>query len=61
MRCEAVVQSPALGALTVPLCARGSESVLEPVEVEGPGLLSMATSDTAITQPFHPALDHKYD
>lgn len=35
--------------------------VLEPVEVEGPGLLSMATSDTAVKQPFRPALDYKYD
>lgn len=43
------VHSPALGALTVLLWARGSESVLEPVEVEGPGLLSMATSDTAFS------------
>lgn len=43
-------RSPALGALTVPLCARGSETALQPVEVEGPGLLSMATSDTTVTQ-----------
>lgn len=41
------VRSPALGALTALLCVRRSESGLEPVEVEGPGLLSIATSDTA--------------
>lgn len=36
---------PARGVLAALLCARGS-SGLEPDDVDGPGLLSMATSDT---------------
>lgn len=40
---------PARGALAGLLCARESVSALEPEEVEGPGLLSMATSDTKET------------
>ena len=38
---------PARGVFAVLLCARWSTSGLEPEDVDGPGLLSMATSDTA--------------
>lgn len=37
---------PARGVLAVLLCARWSPSALEPDDVDGRGLLSMATSDT---------------
>lgn len=37
---------PARGVLAAPLCARWSGSGLEPEDVDGPGLLSIATSDT---------------
>lgn len=37
---------PARGVLAVLLCVRWSASGLEPEDVDGPGLLSMATSDT---------------
>lgn len=37
---------PARGVLAVLLCTRWSTSGLEPEDVDGPGLLSMATSDT---------------
>lgn len=43
---------PALGVLTALLCARESVSAREPEEVDGPGLLSMATSDTTLTKAF---------
>lgn len=43
---------PALGVLAALLCARESVSALEPEEVDGPGLLSMATSDTTLTKAF---------
>lgn len=37
---------PARGALAALLCARWSPSGLETEDVDGPGLLSIATSDT---------------
>lgn len=40
-----VLRVPARGVLAALLCARGS-SGLEPEDVDGPGLLSIATSDT---------------
>jgi hypothetical protein len=41
--CECV---PVRGVLAVLLCARWSVSGLEPEDVEGPGLLSIRSSDT---------------
>lgn len=43
---------PALGVLAALLCVCESVSALEPEEVDGPGLLSMATSDTTLTKAF---------
>lgn len=37
---------PGRGALAALLCALWSPSCLEPEDVDGPGLLSIATSDT---------------
>lgn len=40
---------PARGVLAALLCGRWSASGLEPEDVDGPGLLSIATSDTVRT------------
>ncbi len=47
--CACSLSVPARGVLAVLLCARWSASGLEPEDVDGPGLLSMATSDTGNT------------
>lgn len=48
--CVLGLHVPARGVLTELLCARCSDSCLEPEKVDGPGLLSMATSDTVNIQ-----------
>lgn len=48
--CMHVLCVPARGVLAALLCARWSPSGLEIEDVDGPGLLSIATSDTVRIQ-----------